>query len=207
MKKIIFILIFISLIFTTLFALSGSKIENSVGAIFVPQNFFSYVDYFKFTSTFDSLKLNYFTFSNKIDTCMSETFDKILPHTSIDSIKSSDFDYLVILGGKGILNEIENKKLLKLIKETDENKKFIIAIGFAPVLLVKAGVTDGKYITMTNTYVLYEKVKDKKIKYVDRDIVSSKNLITTQTNNNLDLLITKFFELYNGTFDSKGSGK
>ncbi|MEJ5307082.1 MAG: DJ-1/PfpI family protein [candidate division WOR-3 bacterium] len=206
MKKLNLMIILL-VVLTNLFALTGSKIENSVGAIYIPQKMFSYVDYFKFTSTFDSLNLNYFTFSNKIDTCMSETFEKILPHTSIDSIKSSDFDYLVILGGKGILNEIENRKLLKLIKDSDENKKFIIAIGFAPVLLVKAGVTDGKYITMTDIYVLYEKVKDIKIKYVDRDIVSSKNLITTQTNNNLDLLITKFFELYNGTFNSKGSGK
>ncbi|MEO0237845.1 MAG: DJ-1/PfpI family protein [candidate division WOR-3 bacterium] len=206
MKKLNLIITLIS-IFIKLFALTGSKIDNSVGAIYIPQKMFSYVDYFKFTSTFDSLNLNYFTFSSKMDTCISETFEKIVPHISIDSIKISDFDYLIILGGKGILNEIENKKLLKLIKECDQNKKFIIAIGFAPVLLVKANVTDGKYVTMTDTYVLYEKVKDKKFKYIDRDIVSSKNLITTQTNNNLDLLIKKFFEIYNGTFDSKSSGK
>jgi len=63
-------------------------------------------------------------------------------------------------------------------------------------LLVKAKVTDGKYVTMTNTYMLYQKVKDVKIKYVNRDIVSSKNLITTQTNENLDLL---FQNLWNFT--------
>lgn len=206
MKKLIIILI-LSIVGINFFGTTGSKIDNSVGAIYITPKMFSYVDYFKFISSFDSLNLNYFTFSNKIDTCVSETFEKIVPHTSIDSIKISDFDYLVILGGKGILSEIENKKLLNLIKECDKNKKFIIAIGFSPVLLVKAEVTDGKYITMTNSYILYEKVKDKKIKYVDRDIVSSKNLITSQTNNNLDLLITKFTELYNGTFNSKSSGK
>uniref|UniRef100_A0A7C3J5A9 DJ-1/PfpI domain-containing protein n=1 Tax=candidate division WOR-3 bacterium TaxID=2052148 RepID=A0A7C3J5A9_UNCW3 len=202
MKKLNFLMFVF--IFTTLF---GADIKNSTGAIYIPKNYFSYVDLFKFKTIFDSLNLNYFTFSDKNDTCISETFEKVLPNTCIDSISVSDFDYLIIVGGRGVVNEIENKKLLKLIKEADLQKKFIIAIGYAPVLLVKAKVTDGKYVTMTNTYMLYQKVKDVKIKYVNRDIVSSKNLITTQTNENLDLLFSKFVELYNGTSSTESFGK
>ncbi|HAF08442.1 MAG: DJ-1/PfpI family protein [candidate division TA06 bacterium 32_111] len=202
MKKLkLLILIFV---FSTIF---GADIKNSTGAIYISRNYFSYVDFFKFKSILDSLNLNYFTFSDSLDTCISETLEKVVPNTVIDSISVSNFDYLIILGGRGIIKEIENKKLLKLIKDADSTGKFIIAIGFAPVLLVKAKVTDGKFITMTNTYVLYEKVKDVKIKYVDRDIVSSKNLITTQTNENLGLLFSKFMELYNGTSSTESFGK
>lgn len=199
MKKI-----FIIIILFSIFLISISlEIENSTGAVYITKKYFSYVDYFKVKTFFDSLNIRYFIFSSTIDTCISETLEKVLPYTSIDSINKINFDYLIILGGIGIMYELENHKLLNLIKRLNDEKKFILAFGNAPALLVKAGVCEGKFITIAQNELLSKELKKYKFKYVDKNIVLSKNLITSQTNNNLDLLLTKFVELYNDTSYTK----
>ncbi len=199
MKKI-FIIIILFLIF--LISIS-SEIENSTGAIYITKKYFSYLDYFKVKTFFDSLNITYFIFSSTIDTCISETLEKVLPYTSIDSIDKISFDYLIIIGGNGIMYELENHKLLNLIKRLNDEKKFILAFGNAPALLVKAEVCEDKFITIAQNKLLSEKLKKYKFKYVDKDVVSSKNLITSQTSNNLHFLLNKFIGLYNDTSYTK----
>ncbi len=58
------------------------------------------------------------------------------------------YDFLVLPGGMpGSTNLRDNKRVIELVKEFNKNNKWLCAICAGPIVLGKAGLTEGKNIT------------------------------------------------------------
>lgn len=59
-----------------------------------------------------------------------------------------DYDFLVLPGGiPGATNLRDNERVIELVKEFYNNKKYVCAICAGPISLGKAGITEGKNVT------------------------------------------------------------
>jgi len=76
------------------------------------------------------------------------------------SIKSSDFDALVIAGGPGALKYLDNEKIYSVIREFVKTGKLVAAVCIAPVILAHANVLQGKKVTVWNTPLEQRPVKE-----------------------------------------------
>ena len=61
------------------------------------------------------------------------------------SVKAEDFDVLLIPGGEGGFEVQKNEKLLAMIRQFHEQKKWIAAICMAPLILKNAGCLTEKF--------------------------------------------------------------
>jgi len=101
---------------------------------------------------------------------------RVVSDCSIGSIKSSDFDMIVLPGGYGgTMTLAENRTVQALIKEFDAKGKTVGAICAAPLALEKAGV-------LKDEYTCYPGVSDsiKSSKFVEKSVVESGNVITSR---------------------------
>jgi 4-methyl-5(b-hydroxyethyl)-thiazole monophosphate biosynthesis len=87
----------------------------------------------------------------------------------------SEYDLLLLPGGMpGTDNLFKNEDLCNLLKEFNENKKYIGAICAAPSILGRLGILEGKEATC---YPGFEKMLQGAV-VVDKDVVVSENIIT-----------------------------
>ena len=84
------------------------------------------------------------------------------------------FDALVLPGGPGHENLVNNDSVIRLIQDMNKNGKIIAAICAAPKALIKAGVLKDKRATI---YPGYEKLLDRPR---DNPVVVDGNIITSQ---------------------------
>lgn len=64
---------------------------------------------------------------------------------AFSSVKAEDFDILLIPGGEGGFEVQKNEKLLAMIRQFHEQKKWIAAICMAPLILKNAGCLPEKF--------------------------------------------------------------
>jgi 4-methyl-5(b-hydroxyethyl)-thiazole monophosphate biosynthesis len=64
---------------------------------------------------------------------------------AFSSVKAEDFDVLLIPGGEGGFEVQKNEKLLAMIRQFHEQKKWIAAICMAPLILKNAGCLPEKF--------------------------------------------------------------
>lgn len=64
---------------------------------------------------------------------------------AFSSVKAEDFDVLLIPGGEGGFEVQKNEKLLVMIRQFHEQKKWIAAICMAPLILKNAGCLPEKF--------------------------------------------------------------
>ena len=84
------------------------------------------------------------------------------------------FDGIVLPGGPGHENLVNNDAVIKLIQDMNRNGKVVAAICAAPKALIKAGVLKDKRATI---YPGYEKLLDRPR---DNPVVVDGNIITSQ---------------------------
>ena len=72
----------------------------------------------------------------------SEDGLSVIPDATIDNFDLDAYDSLILPGAMDIREAIENKKIIDFIKKFD--RKTIGAISIAPLLLVRAGLLNGK---------------------------------------------------------------
>ena len=73
---------------------------------------------------------------------------KIIPDTTIDTVRVDDFDMIVLPGGQpGTDNLNADPRVKELIKGFSRKGKLIGAICAAPIVLASAGVLQGKHAT------------------------------------------------------------
>ena len=72
----------------------------------------------------------------------SEDGLSVIPDATIDNFELNAYDSLILPGAMDIREAIENKKIIDFIKKFDG--KTIGAISIAPLLLVRAGLLNGK---------------------------------------------------------------
>ena len=81
-------------------------------------------------------------FAKSLNSVRSEEGLVVLPEKSIDEIKLEEYDSLLLHGAMDIREVIEDEAMLAFIKQFDGMS--IGAISIAPLLLLKAGLLEGK---------------------------------------------------------------
>lgn len=66
----------------------------------------------------------------------------------LGGIKTDEFDAIVFIGGPGVPAVRSDERFVKLAKEFYEKGKIVCAICWAPTILAKAGVLEGKKATV-----------------------------------------------------------
>lgn len=100
------------------------------------------------------------------------------PQTTADKVSAKDFDGLVIPGGYSPDYMRRNQSMVGLVKAMNDEGKPIAAICHAGWMLVSAGVAKGR--TMTCFSSIKEDVINAGANYVDKSVVTDRNLITSR---------------------------
>ncbi|GAB6167743.1 DJ-1/PfpI family protein [Clostridium carnis] len=99
----------------------------------------------------------------------------IIADKVLDEKEILEYDFIVLPGGMpGSKNLRDDDRVIKVIKEFNNNKKYICAICAAPIALGKAGITKGKNITC---YPGFEKELGE-CNYKEELVVVDGNIIT-----------------------------
>ncbi|MCX7905687.1 MAG: DJ-1/PfpI family protein [Elusimicrobiales bacterium] len=67
---------------------------------------------------------------------------------TIDEIKPNDYDILVLIGGPGALEYLDNPQVRKIFLDFYNNQKPVAAICISPVILAHAGILKNKKATV-----------------------------------------------------------
>ncbi|MGN6710477.1 DJ-1/PfpI family protein [Anaerocolumna jejuensis] len=97
----------------------------------------------------------------------------------ISNAKAKDYDAIVIVGGTGVIGSLwDDKDLRNLLKDANKEKKIIAAICAAPPILARAGILKGKKATMFPWSDGIKELTSNGVKYVDKEVVVSGNIVT-----------------------------
>lgn len=178
--------------------------SSPVGAIFVPNQIFSNTEIFTLSALLDSNQISYYIFSDKAESCTGNGGYKIEPFTVLDSVNKYPMDFLILIGGAGVYNYLENVKLLDLIKEADKKGLLIGAISNAPLLLIKSEILKGRAIAITRNDVTEEIMLQTKTAYFADNVVVAGNIITSSESQYARNFAKVFIKKLNETFNPKG---
>jgi PfpI family intracellular protease len=97
----------------------------------------------------------------------------------ISDAKAKDYDAIVIVGGTGVISSLwDDKDLRNLVKDANKENKLIAAICAAPPILARAGILKDKKATMFPWSDGIKELTSNGVKYVDREVVVSGNIVT-----------------------------
>lgn len=97
----------------------------------------------------------------------------------ISNAKAKDYDAIVIVGGTGVISSLwDDKDLRNLLKDANKEKKIIAAICAAPPILARAGILKDKKATMFPWSDGIKELTNNGVKYVDKEVVVSGNIVT-----------------------------
>lgn len=98
---------------------------------------------------------------------------------TLDEVKVKNYDGLVLIGGPGALEHLDNQEVYKILKEANERLRPIGAICAATRILAKAGVLTRKRATGWNgDGKLAEIYKTYDVKYTPVPVVVEENIVT-----------------------------
>jgi 4-methyl-5(b-hydroxyethyl)-thiazole monophosphate biosynthesis len=104
---------------------------------------------------------------------------KILPDLSMDKINRSEFDGIVLPGGfPGFQNLGNDDRVLNIVRQMDNEGKYIAAICGAPSILIKAGIIQGRKATVNPAG---KAQMEACAKYLEDRVVVDGKLITSQS--------------------------
>ena len=109
---------------------------------------------------------------------MGKLGTEIEPDLSLAEVKVSDFDALVMVGGSGAADYLEDNEVLDLIKEFKSAGKILGAICLAPSILANAGALIGKNVTSFSTEE--QSLRDKGAKYTGMQVEIDGKVITAK---------------------------
>ncbi len=102
---------------------------------------------------------------------------KVQADSHIEDMSSSDFDMIVLPGGlPGATNLQKDESVQKLLKDFDEQNKYIGAICAAPIALQSAGVLKDKY----TCYPSFEQNIREDGYESNTDVVTDENVMTSR---------------------------
>ena len=111
----------------------------------------------------------------------------------VTEVKAEDYDMLVIPGGMYNPDSLRtNKDALRFTRDFFEQHKPVAAICHAPWVLISAGVVDGR--TMTSYPSVKDDLSNAGAKWVDKEVVVDKGLVTSRTPKDLEAFNKKVLE-------------
>jgi protease I len=105
---------------------------------------------------------------------------KIYPDLAVKNAKVADYDAIVVVGGAGSPKLAENKEVLELLQDANEQGKVVAGICFGPISLAESGILRGKRATVYaqgTTYGVDILAKDSVI-YVNKELIVDGNIVT-----------------------------
>ena len=91
---------------------------------------------------------------------------------SWDKIRVSEWHAFVLIGGSGTPKHFEDKKLHSLLKEANNQKKWIASICLSPMILAQAGILIGKKATCFPS--IQQDIREMGVKIEDKPVVVDK---------------------------------
>jgi 4-methyl-5(b-hydroxyethyl)-thiazole monophosphate biosynthesis len=102
---------------------------------------------------------------------------KVIPDTTIDTIRADDFDMIVLPGGQpGADNLNADERVRNLVRDFATRGKLTGAICAAPYVLANAGILDGKQATAYPSY----KTRLGNAIYEDKNVVGDGTVLTSK---------------------------
>lgn len=102
----------------------------------------------------------------------------VKPHLAIKDAKIYEYDAVVIVGGRGAAAFVDNKDVLRLVKDAYDRQKIVAAICLGPMVLAKAGLLKGKKATIYKSNDTLRFYKQEGVDFVDQDVVVAGQIIT-----------------------------
>ena len=103
---------------------------------------------------------------------------RVVATRSLDQLKASSYDLLILPGGKAPALLRKSEKLLDFVRQFFKQGKPVAAICNGPQILVSAGVLQGKTATCYKNVA--KEVKAAGADYLDKEVVVDGNLITSR---------------------------
>jgi protease I len=97
---------------------------------------------------------------------------------TIDEVDTSEYDAMVIPGGRGPANLRKHPEAVELVRSFFETGKTVAAICHGPQMLAAADLLKGKTITGYNT--IKKEMLDAGADFVDQPVAIDANLITSR---------------------------
>ncbi len=126
--------------------------------------------------------------------------EKVKVDKIIEEINPEDFDALILIGGPGALEYVDNPVIHQLIRQIVEQKKLLGAICIAPEILAEAGVLKGKKATVWSSSIDRSPIKfltENGAEYLDQDVVIDGNIITANGPSAASIFGQKIVEFLN----------
>ena len=150
--------------------------RNSV--LFVlPAKDFNEDEYLVTLNALERTSIKYFIASDSNSLCVGSNGLKVKNDIQFYNIHESNFDGLILIGGKGTREYWNHPVLISTVQKFVKNKKPVGAICSAPIILANAGV-----ISCCATCYPDDRPEIEKqgISYKDESVVSSKKIITAK---------------------------
>lgn len=104
---------------------------------------------------------------------------KVTPHLPIRNVRPNDYDAVVIVGGTGAQKYLwEDADLHAIIQKVHASGKIIGAICLAGVVLARAGILQGKKVTVYKTPESLNELQNVNARYLPESLVIDGNIIT-----------------------------
>jgi protease I len=143
---------------------------------FLPARYFNEEEFFITKSLLEKNNYKSFTASDTWDMCEGSNGKKYKPDLRLENINTNNFAGFVLIGGFGAKDYQNNSRLHKILNDFNKSGKIIAAICVAPLILVGAGLLNGKSATCFPDIKLDFIKPD--IDYKDLPVVVAKNIIT-----------------------------
>ncbi len=146
--------------------------------IVIPAKDYNETEFNTVKNKLSSAGVNLFIASDAYGLCTGSNGSKTKADVHLYNLNSSNFDAIVIIGGKGILDYKGNSLLLSRIKDFYNKKKITASICAAGLLIAESGIAKDGFITG------YPEIKNEiskhGVNFVDEEVVVHKNIITAQ---------------------------
>lgn len=83
-------------------------------------------------------------FAQRLTPIRSEEGLRVVADKTLDQLHVDEYDSLILTGAADIRSAMEDEAVMDFIRQFDDGQRIIGAISIAPVLLLKAGLLDGK---------------------------------------------------------------
>lgn len=103
---------------------------------------------------------------------------RVTPDVAVRNANPADYDVLVVVGGSGSPQLADYPEVLSLIKRFNEHEKPIASICLGPYVLARAGVLDGKRVTVSPEDFALTELTRAGAEYVEENVVVDGKIIT-----------------------------
>jgi len=158
------------------FNIMGKKI-----AMIIAYKDFRDEEYFVPRDVFEDAKAEIKVVSNNSGTAQGADGGDVEIDIKLSDLDVSDFDAIIFIGGPGALTPLDNEESYKIARDTLAQNKILGAICISPTILAKAGVLNGKKVTVWTSPLNKEAenvLEQNGAIYQDEKVVQDGNIIT-----------------------------